>query len=59
MKQWYILQLVAGNEEKVKNEIERRVKEKNLYEFFDEIFIIPAIPNKIILISRIRLNVNP
>ncbi len=30
-----------------------------LSNFFDEIFIIPAIPNKIILISRIRLNVNP
>lgn len=39
MKQWYVLQLVAGNEEKVKNEIERRMREKNLYDFFEEVFI--------------------
>ena len=39
MKQWYIVQLVAGNEEKVKNEIEKRVFEKKLSDFFDEVFI--------------------
>ena len=38
-KQWYIIQLVPGNEEFVKTEILKRVEELNLQEYFGDILI--------------------
>jgi transcriptional antiterminator NusG len=38
-KQWYIIQLFAGYEEKVKVEILKRVQEKGMEEYFGDILI--------------------
>lgn len=38
-KKWYIVQLVAGYEEKVRDEIYRRIKENNLDDQFGDILI--------------------
>jgi transcriptional antiterminator NusG len=39
MKHWYIVQVVSGNELKIKEEIERSVFENGLGDFFGEIII--------------------
>ena len=39
MKNWYVVQLVSGNEQKVKNEIERRVSEFCVKDEFGEVLI--------------------
>jgi transcriptional antiterminator NusG len=38
-KKWYIVQLIAGYEDKVKDEIKRRIQEQGLAEEFGEILI--------------------
>jgi transcriptional antiterminator NusG len=42
MKQWYVIQLIAGYEEKVKAEILRRVAEQGLTDVFGEILVPQA-----------------
>lgn len=42
MKQWYVIQMLAGNEEKVKAEILRRIIEKDMSDSFGEILIPEA-----------------
>jgi transcription termination/antitermination protein NusG len=39
MKNWYVVQLAAGNEQKVKSEIERRVHEFDVVSKFGEVLI--------------------
>lgn len=42
MKRWYVIQVYAGYEAAVKAEIERRVQEESLQEFFGEIMVPSA-----------------
>lgn len=39
MKLWYIVQVIPSNEEKIKNEIYKRIEEKSLSELFGEVLI--------------------
>lgn len=41
MKRWYVVQVYAGYEEAVKKDVEKRIKERGLEEYFGEI-LIPA-----------------
>jgi transcriptional antiterminator NusG len=45
MKHWYIVQVVSGNELKIKDEIERSVLENGLVDFFGEIVVPNAKKN--------------
>lgn len=42
MKKWYVVQVFAGYENVVKNELERSIKEHNLQDIFGEILIPSA-----------------
>lgn len=42
MKLWYIIQVIPGNEEKIQNEIYRRIEERNLEDSFGEVLIPQA-----------------
>jgi len=41
-KQWYIIQIIPGNEEKVKSEILKRIQELKMQDFFGDILIPEA-----------------
>lgn len=42
MKRWYVVQVYAGYEDQVKNDIQRRIQEKAFSEFFGEILVPSA-----------------
>jgi len=42
MKRWYVIQVYAGYEDQVKDDIERRIKEKELSEQFGDVLIPSA-----------------
>ena len=44
-KKWYIVQLVAGYEEKIRDEINKRVLERGLVDQFGDI-LIPEVKKK-------------
>lgn len=44
MKQWYIVQILTGSEEKVKNDLESRILESGLSENFGRILIPESAP---------------
>jgi len=39
MKRWYVVQVYAGYEDQIKNDLQKRIKETNLEELFGEILI--------------------
>ena len=42
MKRWYVIQVFAGSEERVKADIERRVQEKQMHDFFGQVLVPSA-----------------
>jgi transcription termination/antitermination protein NusG len=42
MKKWYVIQVYAGYEDQVKADIEKRIDEENMSEFFGEILVPSA-----------------
>ena len=42
MKQWYVIQVFAGSEERVKADIEKRIQEEQLQDFFGQVLVPSA-----------------
>jgi transcription termination/antitermination protein NusG len=45
MKRWYVIQVFAGNEERVKADIERRIQEEQKQDFFGQV-LVPSAKSK-------------
>jgi len=45
MKRWYVIQVFAGSEERVKADIEKRIQEKQLQEIFGQV-LVPSAKSK-------------